>query len=79
MTTTTEDIAGLGIRTITRCDRCNRANGWGVITHPVVNPVNGVQADYCTHCLIVRTGDQCMIPDCDIEECWHMNNPIKIS
>jgi len=73
MATTTEDIAGLGIRTITRCDRCNRANGWGVITHKVRNPINNVESDYCTHCLIVRSGDECMDINCMIEECWERN------
>ena len=73
MTTSQEYFKRLGHRIITRCDRCNRANGWGVVTHRVLNPVNNVESDYCTHCLIVRSGDKCMIEDCIIEECYERN------
>ena len=64
MSTTTENITGLGIRTITRCDRCNFANGWGVVTHRVRNPITEVDSDYCTHCLIVMNALECMESDC---------------
>ena len=73
MSTTTENFGQFGIKTITRCDRCNGADGWGVSCYPVINPVNGVESDYCTHCLIVRSGDECRIKDCMIGECYSRN------
>ena len=71
--TTSRELTSLGHKLITRCDRCNAADGWGVITYRVVNPVNNVKSDYCTHCLIVRSGDECAMPDCAIGECWYRN------
>ena len=69
MSTSWESLVGVaGKRKITRCDRCNGASGWGVITHAVVNQTNLSISDYCNHCLIIMAGF-----DCGMEYCIHLD------